>query len=293
MIQQLIKLLRPQQWIKNGFVFLPMFFGGMVGSSWCWRQAIIMFFSFSFAASAVYCFNDAIDVESDRQHPQKRFRPIASGAISIPAAYSISIICVIASILLCFHTSTPELPTLVGIICLYLGLNVGYCLKLKQIGIVDVMIVSFGFVLRLAVGGIACNIILSPWIISLTFMLALFLAFAKRRDDVSLVNDGKNIMRKSIANYSLEFLNQTLGVIAAVTIVSYMMYTVSPDVTHRIGSEYVYITSFYVIAGILRYLQLSIVIKKTWSPTKILLHDRFIQIMIILWILTFLVLLYV
>lgn len=292
MFSSFISLIRPHQWLKNGFVFLPMFFGGRITDLWCCCQAIIAFFAFSFAASAVYCLNDIIDVEADRKHPVKCKRPIACRAVTIPTAVMIALVCIGLSLLLCFCEGRLYAWKSLSIIVLYLITNVLYCFRLKQIAIIDVMLISFGFVLRLALGGVACNILLSPWIVSLTFLIALLLAFTKRRDDVILVKEGEKVMRKSIVNYNIPFLDQTLAVLAAITIVSYIMYTVSPDVTARIGSDYVYASSVFVIGGILRYLQDALVFKRTGSPTKVLIHDRFIQSMIILWIITFLFLLY-
>ena len=288
----LLKLIRPWQWVKNVFVLLPMFFAGKLLEPLCWREALIMFAAFSMAASAVYCFNDAKDAEADRQHPKKRFRPVAAGKVSRTCAFMLATLFSVLALCLCYFANADEWLTLAGILLLYLLLNLAYCLKLKQIGILDVMIVSFGFVLRLASGGIACDIWLSPWIVSLTFLLALFLAFAKRRDDVVIQRDKGIEMRKSVRQYNLDFLNQTLGIIAAVTIVCYIMYTVSPEVTKRLGSDYVYITAIFVLGGILRYLQISIVKENSGSPTKVVLHDRFIQLMVVLWALVFAAIIY-
>lgn len=292
MMQNVVSLIRPHQWLKNSFVFLPMFFGGMFGNIWCWRQAIIAFFAFSFASSSIYCLNDIIDREADKKHPVKCIRPLASGKISVVQAIVIAILFLSISFVLCIFEGRGFILKAFSILLLYISINLAYCLKLKQVAILDVMLVSFGFVLRLILGGIVCDIWLSPWIVSLTFLIALLLAFAKRRDDVILLNNGEKIIRKSIINYNIPFLDQTLAVLAAITIVCYIMYTVSPDVIDRIGSDYVYSSSIFVIGGILRYLQIALVFKRTGSPTKVLINDRFIQSMIILWIFTFLFLLY-
>lgn len=292
MIKSIISLIRPLQWIKNMFVLLPMFFGGQLLNVWCWRQAMITFFSFSFIASAIYCINDLKDIESDRLHPLKRNRPLASGSLKPVTAITVSLILLFLSFLVCYEFMTYRVWEVMLILIIYFILNIAYCLKLKQIAIIDVFIVSLGFVLRLIAGGVSCNIWLSPWIICLTFLISLFLAFAKRRDDVMLHEASGIVARKNILRYNSIFLNQTLGILASVTLVCYIMFSVSPDVEIRLGSNYIYITSIFVLAGILRYLQLTIVDSKSGSPTKILFKDRFIQICILLWVSLFIIIIY-
>lgn len=164
--------------------------------------------------------------------------------------------------------------------------------RFEKVAIADVFIVATGFVLRVAAGGICGDIKLSPWIILMTFLLALFLAFAKRRDDVQLYESQGILVRSNITSYNTAFLDQTLSVIGCVTIVCYIMYSVSPEVEQRFGCKYIYLTSIFVLAGILRYLQLSIVSNRSSSPTKLLLHDRFIQICIICWVASFVLIVY-
>lgn len=176
----IIRLFRPAQWLKNGFVLLPLFFGGKVLDWECWRIAIPAFFAFCLMASAVYCLNDVRDVEADRIHPQKCRRPVASGAVSVATATGVMILLIAVSLaialLLCGDAGIKVALVIAG----YFVLNVAYCLKLKYYAIVDVFVVAFGFVLRLLCGGVAADIPLSPWIVLMTFLLALFLAFAKR-----------------------------------------------------------------------------------------------------------------
>jgi len=291
-VKSVIRLLRLQQWVKQLFVVLPLFFSGSLLDLWCWRQAAVAFMAFSFMASAIYCLNDIRDIEADRRHPKKRFRPLAAGEISVRGAYALMAALVAVSLGICFCSDTAQALPLMCIVCFYFVLNVAYCLKLKQYAIVDVFIVSLGFVLRVVAGGIACNTWLSPWLISMTFLIALFLAFAKRRDDVVLHEKTGRVTRRNTERYNLDFLNQTLGIIGAVTMVCYIIYTVSPEVETRMGSRHVYITSLFVLAGILRYLQVAIVDYKSGSPTKILLRDRFIQGCIAMWILVFIIIIY-
>ena len=176
----IIRLFRPAQWLKNGFVLLPLFFGGKVLDWECWRSAIPAFFAFCLMASAVYCLNDVRDVEADRIHPQKCRRPVASDAVSVATATGVMILLIAVSLaialLLCGDAGIKVALVIAG----YFVLNVAYCLKLKYYAIVDVFVVAFGFVLRLLCGGVAADIPLSPWIVLMTFLLALFLAFARQ-----------------------------------------------------------------------------------------------------------------
>lgn len=287
----LIRLLRPLQWAKNLFVFIPMFFSGNLLNAEDWVEGSIVFVCFSMVASGVYCLNDLKDVEADRLHPTKRLRPIASGEVSVGAARAIMILLMAGGLSIAWF-GLPETPSATAIIASYLLLNIAYCLGLKKFAIIDVFIVATGFVLRILAGGEACGIWVSPWLICMTFLLALFLAFAKRRDDVVLMEREGIVVRKNIVRYNSAFLNQTLGILAAVTMMSYIMYTVSPEVEARLGSQYVFISSIFVLAGILRYLQVAIVDLSSGSPTKILVRDRFIQLTVLGWILTFIAIIY-
>lgn len=290
-ILPIIRLIRPQQWVKNGFVLLPMFFGAQMLNPTCWAESLLMAAAFSLMASAIYCINDIIDVDSDRQHPKKRLRPIASGKVSVRAAEALT--CLLIAAAFCIAAACRECLKAELVLATYLVMNIAYCFRLKRYAIVDVFIVSFGFVLRIVGGGMVCNIWLSPWIVLMTFLLALFLAFAKRRDDVAIYEAGGPVTRQNTLRYNLQYMNITLGLIGAITIVCYIIYTVSPEVEARIGTEYVYITSVFVLAGILRYLQVAIVDVHSGSPTKIILKDRFIQACILCWILLFLILIYI
>ena len=293
MINSIILLLRPQQWMKNTFVFLPLFFDRRLFEIDCILPTLYAFFSFCFAASGIYCLNDIIDVDSDRKHSQKCKRPVASGAISISRAMDIMKMCFSLSIVFLLLLPSDVLWKATSIIGFYIVMNIFYCIKLKQKAIVDVFIIATGFVLRILRVGFSSGILLSHWIIVMTFLLALFLAFAKRRDDVVMYEETGVQARKNINRYNLDFMNQVITVIACLTMVSYILYTVSPDVIARIGSPYLYITSVFVLAGLIRYLQITIVDVKSGSPTKVLMHDRFVQSCIVGWILTFFIILYV
>lgn len=295
-MKNIIKLMRPHQWMKNTFVFLPLFFDRHLMDVEFLVPSLLVFVAFCFAASGVYCFNDIYDVEVDRLHPIKCKRPVASGAVSKTVAYSVMVSCfAIAFTLLTFGNFEigGGRLRLYGIILFYILMNIAYCVKLKQIAVVDVFIIAVGFVLRILAGGFATGIYLSHWIILMTFLLALFLAFAKRRDDVVMFEESGVMIRGNVNRYNLAFMNQVIAVVGTLTMMCYIMYTVSPETMERFQSPYIYTTSIFVLAGIIRYLQITIVDVNSGSPTKVLMKDRFLQACIIGWVLTFVVIIYV
>jgi decaprenyl-phosphate phosphoribosyltransferase len=289
----IIQQLRLEQWVKNTFVFLPLFFDGQLLNIDLLIQCVVAFFSFSTAASAVYCLNDICDVEADRLHPIKCKRPIASNKISIKTAYVVMFFCLMLSMLTLFLLAGKNRYILMGLIGLYFIINIAYCIKLKHYPIIDVIIISIGFVLRVIMGGTATDIMLSEWIVIMTFLISLLLAFAKRRDDVVMYNSTGILTRRNTHRYNIDFFNQVITVISTIVIVAYIMYTLSPNVIEQFQTRYIYITTLFVLMGIIRYLQVSFVDEKSGSPTKVLLKDRFIQACIAGWIITFTVIIYV
>ena len=294
MKSNLLKLIRPHQWLKNVFVMIPMFFGGSLLDPSDIRASVVTFFAFSFIASSVYCFNDIIDVEADRRHPVKCKCPIASGAISVRSAWALMALMFLLSVgTVCLLDTYSHVINVGLVILIYYILNILYCSKLKQYAIVDVCIIAFGFVLRVLAGGFATDIALSKWLVLMTFLLTLFLSFAKRRDDVLRMNETGEPPRKNTIRYNLTFINQAITITASVTLVCYIMYTVSPEVVNRFHSDLLYLTSVFVLLGLLRYIQITVVDKRSGDPTKMMLRDRFTQCVVLLWALTFLVLIYV
>jgi decaprenyl-phosphate phosphoribosyltransferase len=283
-----ITLLRPYQYVKNLFIFLPLFFGQKIFEIDLLSKTFVAFVAFSLIASAVYIFNDYHDVEADRSHPIKKNRPLASGAIAVRTALALMIILLVGGL----GMALILMPRVLYLIFLYLLLNFLYTIRLKHIAIVDVSIIAIGFVVRLFVGSETSGIDLSVWIVLMTFLLALFLALAKRRDDILIYVDNGQKTRKVIDGYSLEFLNASMMVMASVVIVSYIMYTQTAEVIRRLNSDKLYLTVFFVILGMMRYMQISFVEKNSGAPTKTLLKDKFIQITILGWLLTFGILLY-
>lgn len=282
------KLLRPAQWVKNVFVLIPAFFGGKIGLLFHDYKIILAFVIFCALAGAVYILNDIFDAEKDRLHEQKRHRPIASGAISVSKALRVAILLAAVGLGLSFLIGQAFLLTAAG----YLVLNIFYSLSLKHLSLIDISCIALGFILRILAGGIAAEVVLSKWLILMTFLLACCLALGKRRDDL-LLNTEKKSIRPALDGYTLPFVDTCLIVLAGTTIVCYIMYTVSEEVVRRLHSDQIYLTSIFVVIGVLRFLQIAIVEQKSGSPTQILWHDRMIQAMIFLWLASFLVLLYV
>ena len=279
-MKKTLLLIRPQQWIKNGFVLIPMFFGGRLLNADDAIASVVTFFAFSCAASAIYCFNDIVDIDADRRHPVKCHRPIASGAVSVPTAYALMAVLALLSALLLFLLPQRAGET-AGIVAFYFLLNMAYCIWLKRHAIIDVCTVAFGFVLRILAGGMACDVAVSNWLVLMTFLLALFLSFAKRRDDVLRMNETGEPPRRNTIRYNITFVNQAITVTGTVTLVCYIMYTVSPEVVSRFHAPYLYLTSIFVLVGLLRYMQLTVVDEVSGDPTKILLRDRFTQAIVV------------
>ena len=287
----IIHLLRPHQWTKNLFIFMPLFFSANAGNLHQLILALYAFISFSLIASSIYCLNDAIDVKEDRLHPEKSKRPIASGQISIRAAIGLAIFLFAGGISMQIFLQLNT--NVIVVTLLYVLINIAYVLKLKQSTIIDIMCIASGFVLRVVIGGYATNVALSHWIVLMTFLLATFLACAKRQDDVRYHLKEGIVARKNIIHYNVDVLNAMMVITATVTIVCYIMYTVDKEVIGRFGNkDYIYATSIFVLAAIFRYLQITMVDEKSGSPTKILLKDRFIQLCILGWITAFVFIIY-
>jgi 4-hydroxybenzoate polyprenyltransferase len=287
-MENFLRLIRVHQWVKNLFLYVPAFFGGVLLNQDILLILTVGFFAFSFVASAVYILNDYKDIEKDKLHPEKKDRPLASGAINKKQALIIFIIMLLVGLSIAYFLNIYFFL----ITAFYFIMNIAYTLKLKDTPIIDVSIISTGFLLRIFSGGVISGVIVSKWLIILTFLLAMLLALAKRRSEYKVFLTGKNI-RKSIKGYNIEFINVSMVMMASVTVVSYIMYTVSTEVIQRIGNDYIYITSFFVILGIMRYLQLTLVYDRSGSPTKVLLKDRMTQVLILGWILVFAILLYI
>jgi len=282
-IKDILRLIRPHQYIKNFFIFMPLFFAGQIGNTELLLNVVIAFVAFSITASAIYVLNDYHDIEEDKQHPKKKYRPLASGSISKSQA-----IIIMPVLLVVGSTLMLSLSLKAGeILAAYVVMNIAYSFYLKYVAILDVVIIAIGFVLRLFIGSIVTGTSLSMWIVIMTFLLALFMALGKRRNDVLIYLEAGKKMRKVIGDYNLQFLDTAMSIMASVVIIAYIIYTITPEIVARVNSEYLYLTALYVVLGVMRYLQVSLVLKDSGSPTKVVLKDRFMQLTLIGWVLTF------
>ncbi len=285
-----IKLLRPKDWAKNAFLFLPVFFAGDLFSIAKLKLLLIGFISFSFTASTIYILNDYRDIEDDRKHPVKSKRPLAAGKVKPGAALLIACVLLISAFTIAYVNSHNY--HFILILAVYFLMNLGYSMGLKNVSILDIMIIAAGFVLRLKAGGYIAEVEVSPWLTLMVLLLSLFMAIAKRRDDILLKLETGTDMRRSVKGYNLDFLNTLLSLFSAIITVTYIMYTLSPRTYERLQSFHLYYTSIFVIAGLMRYLQISLVLNKAGSPTELLYKDFFLQSTIALWMASFYMILY-
>lgn len=287
-LRSFLQLIRIPQWSKNLFIFLPAFFDLKLLEENVLYHLGLTFLGFSFLASAVYVFNDMLDIESDKIHLKKRNRPLASGKVTKKEGiFLIILLLVLASGIFILIGNTMAMI----IASVYLIQNILYTIKLKHVSLVDIMLIATGFVLRILIGGEISGTHLSHWIIVMTLVLALFLALAKRRDDVASYVETGQKARKNIQGYNLEFLNVAITMMATAVVVCYVMYCTSPEIVSTFGGH-TYLTSFFVILGVLRYMQLTFVWRISGSPTTVLLENRFLQLVIVGWIVSFFLIIY-
>ena len=249
-LSALLRLLRPHQWLKNGFVFVGVLFGHAWHSPEKITTALLAFAAFCLLASGVYVLNDLIDREGDRQHPKKRLRPLASGTVTVPMALTAAGLCLGAGLILAFN-GAGRAPWL---FVAYLVLNVGYSLGLKHVVILDVFIIASGFMLRLLVGTLGLGIAPSQWLLLCGLMLTLFLGFAKRRAELLALASDSAGHRRVLEHYSPALLDQFITIAAAGTLVSYSLYTVSADTIALHGTSGLIYTLPFVLYGMFRYL---------------------------------------
>ena len=278
----LIRLLRPQQWLKNSFVLVGILFGH------AWRDpeklgaALWSVAAFCLLSSAVYVFNDLLDREADRRHPRKRHRPLAAGTVSVTLALTLMAACLACGVALAF-TLAGAAP---WIFVTYVILNAGYTLGLKHVVLLDVFIISAGFMLRLLAGTLGLDIAPSHWLLLCGMMLTLFLGFAKRRAELSVLAEGSTHHRRVLEDYSEAMLDQFLTVAAACTVVTYSLYTVSAETVMLHGSPRLILTVPFVLYGMLRYLFLLHRRGGGGDPAQELLGDAHLQLAVLGWLAT-------
>lgn len=268
MISDYSKLLRVSHWIKNIFVFVPILFSKHLFNWFYFSDVLFAFITFSLAASLIYIFNDLIDVEYDRKHPVKKYRPIASGKVSVQQAKYSLVILLILIIILTSQLNWAFTFTLMA----YVVINVFYTLLLKNIIIMDVLSIASGFMLRVLAGAFVIDIYISNWLILTTIFLALYLAAMKRRSELH-AQVGGNSTRAVLKDYSKKFIDIITLISGIGLIACYILYSVSERTLNQFGSKYFIFTSIFVAFGVLRYMFLVLKRSKGENPTEIMLTD--------------------
>lgn len=283
-----LRLLRPHQWVKNSFVLVGLLFGHAWNQPHLVLKAVAATAAFCLLSSAVYVFNDLMDREQDRLHPEKRHRPLASGTISVPFALALMVLCLVFAMDLVFRV----IGYAQWVFLSYLCVNIAYTIWLKQVVILDIFLISAGFMLRLLAGTLAIGIPPSQWLLLCGMMLTLFLGFAKRRAELNALHTDEGAAgahRRVLAQYSPHMLDQLITVAAACTVISYSLYTVSPDTEFQ-HSGHFWITVPFVMYGMFRYLYL-LHRGGGGDAAEALLNDRHLVLAVLGWLLTTLALL--
>ncbi len=279
MILPLIKSLRPSQWAKNLFVLAPAVFGSLLLNPESAVRAALAFAAFCLASSSVYLVNDIRDREEDRRHPRKRHRPLAAGTLSVTAAVAAVLVLAGAAAALAVYLGAG----FAAVLGAYLVLNVLYTFWLKHMVILDVMSISLGFVLRVEAGARASGVEVSRWLLLCTIFLALFLAFSKRRHEITLLAGAASGQRRVLDQYSPAFLDQMINVVTASSVVSYALYSVAPETVQKYKTGDLVYTIPMVLYGIFRYLYLMYQQSGDRNPTEAILRDPPFLINMALW----------
>lgn len=288
MFKALIKTMRPRQWTKNGFIFFGLIFDKQLFVPESFLRTVAGFFLFCLISSAVYLFNDVADVEADRNHPEKRFRPVASGQLPVGVALTAALLLTIIALPIAYLL-TPAFALILGV---YLINNVLYSRWLKHISVLDVLILSSGFVLRVAAGVILISPVerFSPWLYMITVLFSLYIVLGKRRAELSLLAQGASAHRKVFDGYTLPLLDQYISIVSGMTIVAYSLYTFSaPNLPEN---HTMMLTIPFVVYGIFRYLQLIQIGHVAGAPDEVALKDRPLQATVLLWGLTVIAIFY-
>jgi 4-hydroxybenzoate polyprenyltransferase len=276
----LLRLMRPHQWVKNSFVLTGLLFGHAWHSPVLVTQAIIAFVSFCLISSTVYIINDIVDIEQDRHHPSKRKRPLPSGKLKTSTAAMFAAFLGATALTLAFFAST----TVVLILLLYAAMNLAYSLKLKHVVILDVFIIATGFMLRILAGTLGLGIPPSQWLLLCGLMVTLFLGFSKRRAEIIALSEDKSSHRKVLEDYSPVLLDKMIVVTAAGLIMSYSLYTMNPETIRIHGTANLIYTVPFVIYGVFRYIFLLHNQSSGGDPSKDLVRDPHMLVVLLGWL---------
>jgi len=287
-VKNLILLMRPQQWIKNLLVFAAPMFSLHLFDKNTLPLILKTFCAFCLTSSLVYIINDWRDKDNDRFHPDKKNRPLASGTVSSAEAFILAAFIFAGDVFLISNVNN----NLVMILSIYLLLNIGYTFVFKQIAILDIIIISLGFILRAISGGIVIHVEISNWLLVCTFFLALFFVISKRRYELVSLGDYAEQHRKILADYSLPLLDQMITIVTGLTIITYSLYTLSQNTIDKFHTENLIYTIPFVVFGMFRYLHVIYKQQLGGKPEEILFKDRYIQLSILLWILSVIAIIY-
>ena len=277
----LVQIMRPQHWTKNVFVFAALIFGQKLAVPSAVGRAVGGFFCFCLAASAVYIFNDIIDRTTDRLHPEKSKRPIASGRINVHSAFLMAALCAAFAMIGAFLLS----QRFAMVVLAYIVLMVLYSLSLKKVMILDCVVISIGFCLRAIAGAVVVEVLISPWLIVCTFALCLFLAFSKRRSEIALLRENSESFRQTLAGYTPELLIHMLNVTSGLAVVCFLLYAMDDWTYELFGTNHLVYTTPIVLYCIFRFSAL-MQQGKYLDPVQLILHDLPFQIGLVLWVLS-------
>ncbi|HKK19913.1 MAG TPA: decaprenyl-phosphate phosphoribosyltransferase [candidate division Zixibacteria bacterium] len=289
MFRSVLRLIRPTQWLKNGLLLAPLIFAGVATDVHRVELAFLGVALFCLLSSAVYVFNDLFDLKQDLQHPLKRNRPLPAGEISRTTAIILLVLLTLVGLGAAFFVNMSFFWISVAFVLF----NFLYSIWLKHVVIVDVMSIAISFVLRAYAGALAVDVPASKWLLINTLLLALFLGFGKRRHELVLLEEGATAHRKILDKYSPYLLDQLTGVVTASVVVMYMLYSFSPEVSTKLGTQNLFLTIPFVVYGIFRYLYLIHKEDQGGSPTRVLISDKPILMTVVFWILTVIIVLYV
>jgi 4-hydroxybenzoate polyprenyltransferase len=275
-----LRLARPSHWIKNLIVFAALVFSRQVTDAGAVAAAVVAFIAFCLASSAVYAFNDVLDRREDARHPTKRLRPVASGETSARAAVAMGAALLVLALAVSWTVRRP-FPLVLG---LYLAIMIGYVLGLKRVAILDVLILAVGFVIRAYAGGVAIDVPVTPWLVLCTLTLALFLGFAKRESErVALGAAAAETRPIEWRLYDEKSLEHMMTVSASLAVVTYMLYTVSPETIGRVGHPWMFATVLPVVYGVFRFYRMAITGRAT-DPVELVRRDPAFVVALAVWL---------
>ncbi|NFE40313.1 decaprenyl-phosphate phosphoribosyltransferase [Clostridium botulinum] len=283
-IKGIIALMRPKQWIKNFFVFAAIIFSGNLTNEIILKNNIITFILFCLTSSTIYILNDIVDLEKDKKHPEKKNRPLPSGRVSKSTAIIMNIV-ILYTVLFCSYKFVDY--KIMYIYLLYIVMNIFYCFKLKNVVILDVMVITFGFVLRMESGSLATKVSVSPWLFLCTILLSLFLALNKRKSEIITLKDNRGSHRKILEEYSVELIDNMLTIVTPSILISYCIYTFS-----SVQSKRMMYTIPFVLYGIFRYQYLMNNHNLGGKPEDVFGKDKPFLVNMVLWVISVVVIIY-